>query len=117
MWGAAGDGIATALRLRVERVERVERPEDLLDTAERLLAAAPASWGRHGFDRTATGAHRVRTSCCLWYRLPDTSACTTCPRTAGPALELQPGEAARQELSSSACRPNISVCSSGSSWS
>jgi hypothetical protein len=82
MWGAAGDGVATALRLQAEQVER---PEDLLDTAERLLAAAPASWGRHGFDRTADGVSRVRTSCCLWYRLPETPACATCPRTCGRA--------------------------------
>lgn len=78
MWGAAGDGVATALRLQAERVER---PEELLATAERLLAAAPASWGRHGFDRTGTDVTRARTSCCLWYRLPATAACVTCPRT------------------------------------
>lgn len=79
MWGATGDGLATALRLQAGQVER---PEDLLATAERLLAAAPSSWGRHGFERTATGVGRVRTSCCLWYRLPDTPACASCPRTA-----------------------------------
>lgn len=78
MWGAAGDGLATALRLQAEQVQR---PEELLGAAERLLAAAPASWGRHGFERTADGVTRARTSCCLWYRLPATPACATCPRT------------------------------------
>lgn len=78
MYGSAGDGLATALRLQAEQAED---GEDLLKTAERLLAQAPASWGRHGFDRSATGVSRVRTSCCLWYRLPDTSACASCPRT------------------------------------
>jgi hypothetical protein len=78
MWGAAGDGVATALRLQAAQIEN---PEQLLAAAERLLAAAPASWGRHGFDRTsADGPTRVRTSCCLWYRLPATPACASCPR-------------------------------------
>lgn len=80
LWGAAGDGVATALRLQAEQVAR---PEELLEAAERLLAAAPASWGRHGFDRAASGVTRVRASCCLWYRLPATPACATCPRTLG----------------------------------
>lgn len=83
MWGAAGDGVATALRLQAENVGQ---PAELLAAAERLLAGAPASWGRHGFDRLgADGVTRTRTSCCLWYRLPDAPACATCPRTRGRA--------------------------------
>jgi len=78
-WGSAGDGLTTALGAG----------DPLL--AE-LLAGAPGVWRGTGSvlvdagDGGTGGGARVlprRASCCLWYRLPDASACVTCPRAAG----------------------------------
>lgn len=92
MWGAAGDGVATALRLLAGEGE-----DDLLAVADRLLQDAPVAWGARGFERLRDRAGREhvvrpRASCCLYYRLPDTGACTTCPRLTRAQLVDRLGE-------------------------
>jgi hypothetical protein len=78
MWGAAGDGIATALRLHADGCPDAA---ELLGVAERLLRGAPASWGRAGFVNGPAGPGRRRSFCCLYYRLPGTAPCGSCPRS------------------------------------
>ena len=95
MWGAAGDGVATALRLHADTQPE---PEPLLAVATDVLAGAPRAWGEAGFERVVDRQGREhltrqRTSCCLYYRLPDTPACLTCPRTsAAERLERLRGQ-------------------------
>lgn len=83
MWGAAGDGVATALRLQADGCPDAT---GVLAVAERVLAGAPPSWGRAGFVPADDGqVTRRRTSCCLYYRLPETVPCVSCPRVLDPA--------------------------------
>lgn len=84
VWGGAGDGIATALRLQSGGTDDAS---ELLDVAERVLAGAPPSW-RAAVPVRATGPageagfSRRRASCCLYYRLPAAPPCLGCPRRA-----------------------------------
>lgn len=81
LWGAAGDGLATALRLQADGCPDAA---GVLAVAERVLAGAPRSWGRARFLRADDGqVTRRRTSCCLYYRLPQAEPCAGCPRLAG----------------------------------
>jgi hypothetical protein len=83
VWGAAGDGVATALRLQAGGCPDAA---GVLAVAEQVLAGAPRSWGRAGFVPAGGGqVTRRRTSCCLYYRLPDTAPCVGCPRLASAA--------------------------------
>lgn len=78
-----GDAVATALSTQAQQLDGAER-DRLLALADRLITAAPG-WGQPAWlvvDRTGPQELRTRrrTSCCLWYRLPDQPACLTCPR-------------------------------------
>ena len=80
--GGIGDAVATALATQAEGLAVVER-DRVLDLAGRLLA--DAGWGEPGWLVVAGAGgqqHRTRrrTSCCLWYRLPDQQPCLSCPR-------------------------------------
>jgi hypothetical protein len=82
LWGHVADGIARALRSQGEQADDLERH---LALAARLLALPSPAWGDAAFRRLrdASGREhltRVRTSCCLYYRLPGAPACLTCPR-------------------------------------
>jgi hypothetical protein len=82
MWGAAGDGVASAL-WRLGRHGGV--PGRYVAAADQVLSGAPAAWGAAGFRELSDPAGRVhltrrRNACCLYYRLPDTPVCLTCPR-------------------------------------
>lgn len=78
-----GDAVATALSTQARQLDGAER-DRLLALADRLITGAPG-WGRPAW-LVVDGAGpqelrtRRRTSCCLWYRLPDQAACLTCPR-------------------------------------
>lgn len=81
--GGLGDALATALAAQAAELDERER-ERLLGLADRLLLGA-GTWGKPGWLIVeAADARKLRTrrrtSCCLWYRLPDQSPCLTCPR-------------------------------------
>lgn len=81
--GGIGDAVATALSAQAGALSPADGGR-LIALADRLLEDAPG-WGRPGWvvldDGVVPAARtRRRTSCCLWYRLPDQSACLSCPR-------------------------------------
>lgn len=81
--GGIGDAVATALATQAEQLDDDERRR-LTVLSDRLIADGPG-WGVPG-RLVVDGAGpqelrtRRRTSCCLWYRLPDEQPCVTCPR-------------------------------------
>lgn len=81
--GGIGDAVASALAAQAQELDRGEH-QRLLDLADGLIAQGPG-WGEPGW-LVVDGAGpqqlrtRRRTSCCLWYRLPDQPSCLTCPR-------------------------------------
>jgi hypothetical protein len=92
VWGGAGDGIATALRLQSGGSDDAG---ERLDVAERVLAGAPRSWCAAVPVRAPGPAgeaafSRRRASCCLYYRLPGTSPCLGCPRREVPTVAVSP---------------------------
>lgn len=93
VWGGAGDGVATALRLQAEACDGAGK---LLDVAERVLAGAPRSWRaaapvRAGASVGEAAFSRRRATCCLYYRLPRASPCLGCPRRPAPPAAPRPG--------------------------
>ena len=95
MWGAAGDGLASALRLLADGHPDAETMRGVATT---VLSTAPTSWGRGNFLSTVDGdgreqVTRRRTSCCLYYRLPETPPCSSCPRlgAARTGVQTAPG--------------------------
>ena len=98
MWGAAGDGLADVLRRQADG-----RPDAqaIRSIATRVLSGAPTCWGRSNFidvvdDAGRDQVTRRRTSCCLYYRLPETPPCSSCPRLGAEVASLAAPLAARQ---------------------
>lgn len=81
--GGIGDAVATALATQGRDLPTPER-ERLRALGDRLLVEA-GTWGAPGW-LVVDGAGpqelrtRRRTTCCLWYRLPEQGPCLTCPR-------------------------------------
>ncbi|GCD97686.1 hypothetical protein EHYA_05382 [Embleya hyalina] len=92
LWGNAASGLAGVVRM----LDRHLRPDDpaRADTAMRI-AGAVQSRGHLRDTGTWSGAGFRRTTCCLYYRIPQGGTCGDCVFTDAPPSRRAPGDGPR----------------------